>query len=142
MTKSQPQLFPDLQRVRVTVPVTPDTLELFKRLASVQGTSVGKAMGDWLTDTADGVHSLIPILIDARRSPLDAARRLNSLALGLSDFTTSVLEDVRQKSKKPAATQGASLAGKVSRTAKGTLSPPVSNTGGKVSSRSKPKVSK
>lgn len=122
MNTPHPQISVDQAKsVRVTVPVRQDVLESFRRLASVQGISTGKAMGDWLADTIDAVHSMTSVLAKARSAPKLAAMELNAYALGLADLTSELIEQV----KKPAAAP---------------LTPPVSNTGGKVpQTRKKPR---
>lgn len=112
------QLELPVKSVRVTVPVRQDVLESFRRLASVQGISTGKAMGDWLADTVDAVHSMTSVLEKARSAPRLAAMELNAYALGLADMTSELIEQVR----KPAAAP---------------LAPPVGNTGGKVPKKPK-----
>ena len=52
---SQDKLFPDQKAIRVTVPVTPEVQAAFQRLAAASGMSTGKAMGEWLADTMEGV---------------------------------------------------------------------------------------
>lgn len=145
MTNPQQPLFDAAVKVRVTVPVTTDTLELFKRLAAVQGTSVGKAMGEWLADTGDAVESMTALLADARKSPVKVARQLHAYSMGVTELTSGLLDDLRAKSR--GASSGASLratseAAARPRAPKKALTPPVSNTGGKVSGARSPKGSK
>lgn len=149
MTNPQQPLFDAAAKVRVTVPVTTDTLELFKRLAAVQGTSVGKAMGEWLADTGDAVESMTALLADARRSPIKVARQMEAYAHGLTDLTSGLLDELRAKARQgaPRAADGAdgkrsAAAPAATRALKKALTPPVSNTGGKVSGARSPKGSK
>lgn len=136
----------DVVKVRVTVPVTTDTLELFKRLAAVQGTSVGKAMGEWLADTGDAVESMTALLADARRSPINVARQLHAYAHGVTDLTSGLLDELRAKARKGGTSAAPGEAGArtsaARRAPKKPLTPPVSNTGGKVSGARSPKGSK
>ena len=39
------------ETIRVTVPVSKEVQEVFKRIAEASGSSVGRSMGDWLADT-------------------------------------------------------------------------------------------
>lgn len=94
-THSQQPLFQDQKPVRVTVPVPPDVLEAFRRLADVQGVSVGRAMGEWLTDTLDGVNALTDIVAKAKKTPHLAARQLHAYAVGMVDHTADLLEHIR-----------------------------------------------
>jgi hypothetical protein len=135
----QETLFPETKTIRVTVPVTPEVLEAFKALAAVSGVSVGKCMGEWLGDTVDGVEAMRDMMAKARSSPKLAAQQLTAYALGLSDLTTSLLEDVKRLSKTPRkAVEGSSgrspAAGPSTALKRSHVppSPPPGNTGGKV----------
>lgn len=109
--------------IRVTVPVDPAVLEEFRALAEVQGVSVGRAMGEWLGATLEGVQAMRGILQKARQAPHLAVRELHSYALGLTDMTSELIEQ-----SKGIMGIAASLEG---------LTPPVSNTGGKVAGEKK-----
>ncbi len=130
--KPVPQL--DDKPIRVTVPVSREVLEAFQELAAVTGTSTGKAMGEWLGDTIEGVHSMQKLLSKAREAPKQAAREMNAYALGLVDLSQELIESVMKKGYKvpsgddgvlrqrpPAASGGKPKA----------VTPPSSNTGGK-----------
>lgn len=104
-------------KVRVTVPVTPEVQEAFKRLADASGLSVGKAMGEWLQDTLEAVESMADLMEKARAQPKLVARQLQGYALGITDLTNELMEDLR---KRPMA-----------------VTPPVSNTGGKLPQKPK-----
>lgn len=125
----QTTLFEDQKPVRVTVPVRPEVLAAFQRLAAAQGVSTGKAMGEWLGDTLEAVEAMTAMLEKARKAPKLAALEIHSYALGLTDLTTDLLEHVRVRS---------AMGGKRSATgADRTLTPPVGNTGGKVPKKPK-----
>ena len=104
-------------KVRVTVPVTPEVQEAFKRLADASGLSVGKAMGEWLQDTLEAVESMADLMEKARSQPKLVARQLQGYALGLTDLTSELMEDLRRR---PLA-----------------VTPPVGNTGGKLPQKPK-----
>lgn len=141
--------------MRVTVPVRPDVLAAFQRLAAAQGVSTGRAMGEWLADTLDGVEAMASMLGKAREAPKLAAREIHSYALGLTDLTSQLLEQVGQRSRERepgpvrdtvraagSAGEGAPPRGEgapARRAAKSpaTLTPPVGNTGGKVPKKTK-----
>jgi hypothetical protein len=129
----QTSLFEDQKPVRVTVPVRPDVLAAFQRLAAAQGVSTGKAMGEWLADTLDGVEAMAGLLEKARAAPKVAVREMHSYAMGLTDLTSELLEQVRRREPGPGRDAKASRPGPGSRT----LTPPVSNTGGKVPKKPK-----
>lgn len=93
---AQERLFPDQKPIRVTVPVTPEVQAAFQRLAAASGMSTGRAMGDWLADTLDGVLAMADLLEQARRSPKRAVREMHALALGLSDMTMELMQTMRE----------------------------------------------
>jgi len=153
---SQKPLFEDQKQVRVTVPVAPDVLDAFQRLASVSGMSTGKAMGEWLSDTMEGVRMMTELLEKAKQAPKLAARELHAYAQGLTGLTSDLIEEIKISSKAqkdeeaalrreggPAPSGGASrlkaadvslgeVLGAAKRRSKRVSTPPVSNTGGKV----------
>ncbi|MBA7697247.1 hypothetical protein ES703_105910 [subsurface metagenome] len=130
----QTTLFEDQKPVRVTVPVRPDVLAAFQRLAAAQGVSTGKAMGEWLADTLEGVEAMAGLLEKARATPKLAVQEIHSYALGLTDLTSELLQQV--KGRVPADGAGKR---ELRALADGTrtLTPPVSNTGGKVPKKPK-----
>ena len=130
----QTTLFQDQKPVRVTVPVRPEVLAAFQRLAAAQGVSTGKAMGEWLADTLDGVEAMAGLLEKAREAPKVAVRELHSYALGLTDLTSELIEQVKSRG----AAGRSSEAKPHGRTADPRpLTPPVGNTGGKVPKKPK-----
>lgn len=124
---------PTLDKVRVTVPVSPEVLDTFRRMAEASGMSVGKAMGEWLADTSDAASHMADLLSQARQAPRLVARELHAYAHGLTDETGKLLRDIRDKGRAPG------VLARDARPAPG--SPPSSNTGGKgrkVGGRGKP----
>lgn len=111
MTETKPKT------VRVTVPVTPEVQEIFRRLSEASGMSVGKAMGEWLSDTSDAAVSMADLLEKARQQPKMVAKQMHSYALGLTDLTADLLEGISKRGL--------------------TVTPPVSNTGGKLPQKPK-----
>ena len=95
---SQEKLFPEQKPMRVTVPVTPEVQAAFQRLAAASGMSTGRAMGDWLADTLDGVLAMADLLEQARRSPKRAVREMHAYALGLADMTSDLMDNLRRRS--------------------------------------------
>ena len=127
-------LFEDQKPVRVTVPVRPEVLAAFQRLAAAQGVSTGKAMGEWLADTLEGVEAMAGLLEKARATPKLAVQEIHSYALGLTDLTSELLQQVKGRVQADGAGKRALHA-----PADGarTLTPPVGNTGGKVPKKPK-----
>lgn len=112
-----------LKTVRVTVPLDPKVHAVFKHLAEVSGMSVGRAMGEWLADTSEAAVSMADLLQKAREQPKLVAKQIEAYSLGLSDITAELLESLGK-------------AGGVG------LTPPVGNTGGKLSTQPKNKRGK
>lgn len=104
------------ETIRVTVPVSKEVQEVFKRIAEASGSSVGRSMGDWLADTIEAAETMAGLMERARKQPKLVAQELHSYALGVTDLTSEVLDSLRR----PAA-----------------VTPPVSNTGGKLSKTQK-----
>lgn len=137
------------ETVRVTVPVRPEVLEAFKRMAEVGSMSTGKAMGEWLFDTLDGVVAMVDLMEKARQAPREVVMELHSYALGLTDMTTELMDQVRsikaaQKvmndaglgAKRPLVPKPASVTSlKAKAASKKGRTPPVGNTGGKLPSK-------
>lgn len=145
---TQTPLFDAVKPLRVTVPVTPETHAAFVRLAQVQGGSVGKAMGDWLRDTAAAAEQLAAMVADVKAKPLEVALRLSGYASAMSDVSSGLVDRIRNESKAVKGAEGVPLVGKAPRpvsarkAAEKGLTPPVSNTGGKVSGAKARKGSK
>ena len=95
---AQKPLFADQKPVRVTVPVTPEVQEAFQRLAAASGMSTGKAMGEWLQDTLEGALAMAEMLEKARAAPKQAVRQMHSYALGLTDLTSGLMDELASKS--------------------------------------------
>lgn len=144
---SQKQLFNSVKPLRVTVPLTPDVHDVFVKVAAAQGVSVGRAMGDWLRDTSDAALQMASMVSDIKTKPFEVALRLSGYASAMSDVSTGLVERIRKQSKVGGA-EGVPATGKAPRSrsaqksAGKVLTPPVSNTGGKVSEARKPKGSK
>lgn len=110
--------------VRVSVPITPEVHEAFKKLAGATGMSVGKAMGDWLGDTLEAVEFMAEKVQQAREAPKIVMREMHAYALGLADETGALMESMREKGRE-------TRDGKRSAARGAGPFPPLSNTGGK-----------
>ena len=120
---------PTLKPSRVSVPVTSEVLEAFQRLAKAGNTSTGKAMAVWLADTVDGARFMAETLEKARIAPKKMAQELHAYALGLSDETGQLINEISSNSK-----LSAGVPGRVAKRLPGARAdlPPSCNTGGKV----------
>ena len=81
--------------IRVSVPVTPEVLEKFKRFSEVSGLSLGKSMGDWLKDTMGGLDAMTCILESHRSKPAQAIAQLQDLAQSLQILTEQTVENMK-----------------------------------------------
>ena len=132
---------PTSKVVRVTVPVSPEVLEIFQRLAKAGGMSTGRAMGDWMADTVEAAALMASTMERARAAPKIVTAELHAMMLGMTDQTKE-LADKYSRFKGPLAGGPADGDGKRSAaTAAGHPAPvpPSCNTGGKVSEGKKPK---
>jgi hypothetical protein len=111
-------------RIRTTISIDPDVFEVFKSLASAGGTSVSRAMGDWLADTVEGAQFITNKLITARQAPMLAMRELQGFGLGLSSEVDKMIESFRSDAI------GAVARSVTAPNASDSVDPPSSNTGG------------
>lgn len=121
-------------RIRLTISVTPESHEVFTRMAEAAGISLGKCMGDWLHDTIDGAQFVALQMEKARKAPKVVMREMQALAQGLVAEVNEHAETMRKSG--PAA--AAEVRGRGGRAARPSTYgeflglPPSSNTGGKV----------
>lgn len=123
-------LSPPTKPPRVSVPVTDEVLQVFQRLAAASGTSTGKAMAEWLADTAEAAEYMAQTLERARAAPKVVMREMHAYALGLADETGELMRQIAKKSEADRAGGRASAAPHA-----GTGGPPIPpscNTGGKL----------
>ena len=128
---------PSPQLVRTTIAVRPEVLEAFKRLCAVTGVSTSKGIGDWLADTVEAAEAMADLVEKARQQPNMVVRQLQGYALGMADMTNDLLEELRTRPS--SGVSGVSGAGARAGDA---LTPPVGNTGGKLSTQPKNKGGK
>ena len=113
---------------RVSVPVTDEVLEVFQRLAAASGTSTGKAIADWLSDTVEAAEFMAQTLERARAAPKVVMREMHAYALGLADETGDLMRQIAKKGEAGRASERASAA---PHARLGGI-PPSCNTGGKL----------
>lgn len=124
---------PPFPTVRVSVTVTPEVYETYKRLAKASSMSLSKAMGEWLGDTLEAAEFMATKMEQARAAPAIVMREMHAYALGLADETGDMIDRIRKK--------GAADRAEPRRRSRATLdeatrgprspSPPSGNTGGK-----------
>lgn len=122
------------ERIRLTISVTPEVHAIFSRMAEAGGVSLGKCMGDWLGDTAEGAQFVTMKMEEARKAPKTVMRELQAMASGLH-------EAISERIGRPDGAAGGSAARSDERTAdvaeeliqraRRKKAPPSSNTGGK-----------
>ena len=120
---------PKPDKIRLTITVTPRVHEAFTRLSAAASISLGRAMGDWLSDTIDAAEFTAQKMEQARSAPGLVARELHAYALGLTDETG---EFMRQISAKGVVDRAATGMRKRPPSGPSGQTPPSSNTGGKV----------
>ena len=126
-------------RVRTTISLTPEALEIFKRMAEAGNMSVSRCMGDWLEDTSDAAQMIMLKMEEAKKEPLRVMREMRALVSGLGDSLDEADDDVREALRKARA-GGAAAPPSGPDEARGDAEPPSSNTGVLVPpSPSKPK---
>jgi hypothetical protein len=86
---------PTLDRIRLTITVTPHVHATFAKLADAENISLGKAMGNWLGDTADASAMMAKAMEDAKGKPREVLRRLQALSMGVVDATEETLSAMR-----------------------------------------------
>lgn len=127
------------ERVRLTISVSPEVHATFQRMAAATGTSLGRAMGDWLADTHEAAQFMADAVERARQAPKLALRELHGILLGTADETAQALSAMRR------GVAGSPGADRRSRAAPGMAAaplPPSSNTGGKSTGKGRPKGGK
>lgn len=116
--------------IRLTITVSEEVHEVFRRMAKAGGMSLSRCMGEWLADTVDAAAFTAQKMEEARAAPRLVARELHSYALGLADETGSLIKSVQAKAKADRAAPGKRSAAAAGRSE--VSSPPPCNTGGKV----------
>lgn len=90
---------PKSTHIRLTISVTPEVHDTFLLLAKASGMSLSRAMGEWLEDTREGAEFMAQTVQKAREAPKVAARELHAYALGLTELTGGILDDIRLKGR-------------------------------------------
>ncbi len=111
-------------RIRLTISVTPESHEVFTRMAEAAGMSLGKCMGDWLHDTIDGAQFVAMKMEEARKAPKVVMREMQAFARGLVADVDADAEQMRKTGQVGPRYEGAR--------GRSGVRPPSSNTGGKV----------
>lgn len=83
-------------RIRITVAVDPEVLDVFKTMADTSGVSVSRCIGDWLDDTADAAKFVSQRVIEAREAPMTVMRELHARIKGTSVVLDDTMAAMRQ----------------------------------------------
>jgi hypothetical protein len=126
-TTTSPPIKP-AKKIRLTISVTPEVHASFTRLANAGNMSLGNAMGEWMSDTIEGVDYMASTMERARAAPGIVMKELHAYALGMADETGQLMRDIAEKGKADRGASGAQLP----RHGRPSISTPFSNTGGKV----------
>jgi hypothetical protein len=133
--------------IRLTIPVSPEVHAVFQRMANASGRPAGRLMGEWLHDHRGAAEQICDVLEGLRASSGRAAS-LGALASAYADQAQSVIDSAKSGSgvarhgESEAAGRATPRTVSARTVAKKGLTPPVGNTGGKVSGAKAPKSSK
>jgi len=116
------------ERIRTTISLTPEALEIFKRMADAGNMSVSRCMGDWLTDTAEAAEMITLKMEEAKRAPLRVMNEMRALVAGLADSVDETTDQVRE-ARRQGREGGAAAPPSGPAEASSGAEPPSSNTG-------------
>ncbi len=83
------------ERIRTTISLEPEALEIFKRMAEAGNMSVSRCMGDWLTDTADAAQMITLKMEEAKKAPLKVMREMRAMVAGMGASVDEIEVEVR-----------------------------------------------
>jgi len=112
----------------VSVPVSAEVLETFKRLGKAGNMSTGAAIADWLADTMEAAEFMASKMEQARAAPKAVMREMHAYALGLADETGDMMRKLTEKG----AADRASASKRSAAMPVEAPNPPSCNTGGKL----------
>lgn len=129
-------LSPPTKPPRISVPVSAEVMDAFKRLGKAGNMSTGRAIAQWLEDTVEAAEYMAATMERARAAPKQVMREMHAYALGLADETGELMRSLAEKGKAERAKDSDTQARKRSAGVRGgglsEPSPPSCNTGGKV----------
>ena len=92
-----------VDRVRLTISIDEDALNVFREMAETTGQSVGRVIGDWCGDTAEGARFVITKMREAKRRPGLVMREMHAMAKGLQEEIYQAQLDVsKARRRRPA----------------------------------------
>lgn len=84
------------ERIRTTISIEPEVLDVFKRMAEAGNMSVSRAMGEWLGDTAEAAELIVLKMEEAKKAPMAVMREMQAMIAGMSDQVDMDMEKLRQ----------------------------------------------
>jgi len=115
-------------RIRTTISLSPEVLEIFKRMADGSNTSVSRCMGDWLENTAEAAEMITLKVEEARRAPMRAVQEMLALVGGIPG-TGDESGEYGVSKRRRGREGGAAAPPSGPAAARSALEPPSSNTG-------------
>jgi hypothetical protein len=122
--------------VRLTIPVSSEVHAVFVRMSEAFRRPAGRLMGEWLQDHLQAAEDVCRI-VEGARSAQSHAVGLGALAASYADQADALISSAKSGAQRKAERAAPHLG-----RAKRGLTPPYSNTGGKVSGVNTPKSSK
>ena len=84
------------ERIRTTISLTPEALEIFKRMADAGNMSVSRCMGEWLGDTADAAEMITLKMEEAKKAPMKVMREMRAMVAGLGASVVDAEDEMRK----------------------------------------------
>lgn len=109
------------ERIRTTISLSPESYEVFKRMAEAGNVSVSRCMGDWLADTTDAAEMITLKMEEAKRAPMRVVREMRAMVAEMANAFDIAGAQVRGRSRSDSERQPPR--------AGGAGAPPSSNTG-------------
>lgn len=129
------------ETIRLSIPVTPEVHAIFQRLSEVSGRSMGATVSHWLTDTREAASLMTDNLERLREAPGELMARVKLHISAVEDAAQMAIDDAISRAEqdefedRPRGRKG--LASDAPKGPAKPLTPPSSNTGGKVHSSGK-----
>lgn len=88
---------PPSPNIRLTITVSQEVHDTFKRLAEAGNMSLSRCMGEWLGDTREAAEFMAQKMVEARAAPKVVMREMHAYALGLADETSAMLSKMSRE---------------------------------------------
>lgn len=114
---------------RLNVPLSPEVQATFQRLAQAMGGSLSSAIAEWLVDTQEAADMMAKKIIELRKAPNQFVTKVRLHTEAVEDAAEAALEAAMRQAE--VGGEGGDP-GLPRRPPRPHLTPPSSNTGGKV----------